>query len=162
MSTPLLRGRHKRRSKFDYWSLTLLVFQPYSLYRAFAFVVFRILSVTGSLTRALSESLAHAQQLFNAASTPGKILLRRGLVCTLVLFITNVMKGTKVLTLGAVVVINLNTHAFKYTYIPYSDKFSRHTIFADRVVGSVSRKIFSLTKEILLATALRGTQFSGA
>ena len=31
--------------------------------QAFAFVVFRILSVTCSLTRALSQSLAHAQQL---------------------------------------------------------------------------------------------------
>ena len=26
--------------------------------------------------------------------------------------------------------------------IPYSGKFSRHTIFADRVVGSVSRQNF--------------------
>ena len=42
-------------------------------YRAFAFVVFRTLSVTCSLTRALSQSLAHAQQLFSA-STPGQIL----------------------------------------------------------------------------------------
>ena len=39
----------------------LLVFQPYSLYKAFAFVVFGILSVTCLL--ALSQSLAHAQQL---------------------------------------------------------------------------------------------------
>ena len=34
-----------------------------SAVQAFAFVVFRILSVTCSLTRALSQSLAHAQQL---------------------------------------------------------------------------------------------------
>ena len=33
----------------------------------FAFVVFRILSVTCSLTRALSQSHAHAQQLFSAS-----------------------------------------------------------------------------------------------
>ena len=64
--------------------LNELVFQPYSLYRAFAVVVFRILSVTCSLTRALSHSLTHAQQLFSA-STPGQILAPR--VCTLVLFI---------------------------------------------------------------------------
>ena len=38
--------------------------------------------------------------------------------------------------------------------ISYCGKFSRHTIFADRVVRSVLRKIFSLTKEILLATPL--------
>ena len=57
-----------------------LVFQPY----AFAFVVFRILSVICSLTHALSQSLAHAQQFFSA-STPGQILAPR--VCTLVLFI---------------------------------------------------------------------------
>ena len=44
-----------------------------------AFVVFRILSFTCSLTRALSQSLAHPQQLFSA-STPG--LAPR--VCTLV------------------------------------------------------------------------------
>ena len=43
-----------------------LVFQPY----AFAFVVFRILSVTCSLAH---ESLAHAQQYFSA-STPGLVL----------------------------------------------------------------------------------------
>ena len=61
-----------------------LVFQPY----AFAFVVFRILSVTCSLTHALSQSLAHAQQFFSA-STPGQILAPR--VCTLVLFITAVL-----------------------------------------------------------------------
>ena len=42
------------------------VIQPYSLYRALAFVVFRILSVTCSLTRALFQSLAHAQQLVHA------------------------------------------------------------------------------------------------
>ena len=35
--------------------------------------------------------------------------------------------------------------------LPYSAKFSSHTIFADRVVGSISWKKFSLTKEILLA-----------
>ena len=46
---------------------------------AFAFVVFRIPSVTCSLTRALSQSLAHAQQLFSA-STPSQILAPR--VCT--------------------------------------------------------------------------------
>ena len=62
-----------------------LVFQPY----AFAFVVFRILSVTCSLTHALSQSLAHAQQFFSA-STPGQILAPR--VCTLVLFILSVMR----------------------------------------------------------------------
>ena len=55
-----------------------------SVQLAFAFVVFRILSVTCSLTHALSQSLAHAQQLFSA-STPGQILAPR--VCTLVLFI---------------------------------------------------------------------------
>ena len=49
-----------------------------------AFVVFRILSVTCSLTHALSQSLAHAQQFFSA-STPGQILAPR--VCTSVLFI---------------------------------------------------------------------------
>ena len=38
--------------------------------------------------------------------------------------------------------------------IPYSAEFSRHTIFADRVVGSVSRKKISRTKEILLGTPL--------
>ena len=54
------------------------------MYRAFAFVVFRILSVTCSLTRALSQSIAHVQQLFSV-STPGQILAPR--VCTLVLFI---------------------------------------------------------------------------
>ena len=43
---------------------------------AFAFVVFRILSVTCSLTRALSQSHAHAQQLFSA-STPGQVLAPR-------------------------------------------------------------------------------------
>ena len=47
-------------------------------------------------------------------------------------------------------------------YTLCSAKFSRHTIFADHVVGSVSRKKFSLTKEILLATPLRGAQFNGA
>ena len=43
------------------------------LVQALAFVVFRILSVTRSLTRALSQSLTHAyaQQLFSA-STPAK------------------------------------------------------------------------------------------
>ena len=54
-----------------------------------AFVVFRILSVTCSLTHALSQSLTHAQQLFSA-STPGQILAPR--VCTLVLFILSVMR----------------------------------------------------------------------
>ena len=47
-----------------------------------AFVVFRILSVTCSLTHAISQSLAHAQQFFSA-STPGQILAPR--VCTLIL-----------------------------------------------------------------------------
>ena len=42
-----------------------------SVQLAFAFVVFRILSVTCSLTHALSQSLAHAQQFFSA-STPGR------------------------------------------------------------------------------------------
>ena len=56
----------------------LLVFQPYSLYRAFVFVVFRILSVTCSLMRALSQSLTHAQQLFSV-STPGQIISAEGL-----------------------------------------------------------------------------------
>ena len=46
--------------------------------------------------------------------------------------------------------------------VPYSAKFLRHTIFVDCVVGSVSRKFFSLTKEILLAMPLRGAQFNGA
>ena len=55
--------------------------------QGFAFVVFRILSVTCSLTRGLSQSLTHAQQLFSA-STPGQILAPR--VCTLVLFIVTV------------------------------------------------------------------------
>ena len=59
-----------------------------SVQLAFAFVVFRILSVTCSLTHALSQSLAHAQQFFSA-STPGQILAPR--VCTLVLFILSVM-----------------------------------------------------------------------
>ena len=45
------------------------------LYRAFAFVVFRILSVTCSLMHALSQSLVHVQQLFST-STPGQILAR--------------------------------------------------------------------------------------
>ena len=58
-----------------------------SVQLAFAFVVFRILSVTCSLTHALSQSLAHAQQFFSA-STPGQILAPR--VCTLVLFIFSV------------------------------------------------------------------------
>ena len=39
----------------------------------------------------------------------------------------------------------------KYNVL-YSAKFSRRTIFADRVVGSVSQEKFSPTKEILLAT----------
>ena len=56
---------------------------------AFAFVVFRILSVTCSLTRALSQSLAHAQQLFSA-STPGQVLAPR--VCTLVLVLRSVVE----------------------------------------------------------------------
>ena len=51
------------------------------LVQGFCFVVFRILSVTGSLTRALSraQSLAHAQQLFSASMrTPPR-------VCTLII-----------------------------------------------------------------------------
>ena len=39
-----------------------------SAVQGFAFVVFRILSVTCSLTRALSQSLAHAQQLPNISA----------------------------------------------------------------------------------------------
>ena len=54
-----------------------------SVQLAFAFVVFRILSVTCSLTHALSQSLAHAQQFFTAAAPR---------VCTLVLFILSVMR----------------------------------------------------------------------
>ena len=74
---------HSKAASYMY----ILVFQPYSLYRAFAFVVFRILSVTGSLTRALSQSRAHVQQLFSA-STPSQVLAPR--FCTLVLFIIHV------------------------------------------------------------------------
>ena len=48
------------------WHGKAATFSRNSLYRAFAFVVFRILSVTGSLTHALSQSLAHAQQCVHA------------------------------------------------------------------------------------------------
>ena len=51
-----------------------------------------LLSVTCSLTRALSQSLTHAQQLFSA-STPGQILVPR--VCTLMLFIYKVFRITR-------------------------------------------------------------------
>ena len=51
---------------------------------------FRILSITCSLTHALSKSHPHAQQLFSA-STPGQIIIAPR-VCTLVLFILSVMR----------------------------------------------------------------------
>ena len=38
------------------------------------------------------------------------------------------------------------------TVLPYSAKFSRRTIFADRVILSVSWKQYSRIKDILLAT----------
>ena len=69
------------------YKLPGIVAASFQLYRAFAFVVFRILPVTCWLTRALSQSLAHAQQHFSA-STPGQVLALR--VCTLVLFIITV------------------------------------------------------------------------
>ena len=54
------------------------------LVQGFCFCSLPYTSVTCSLTHALSQSLAHAQQFFSA-STPGQILAPR--VCTLVLFI---------------------------------------------------------------------------
>ena len=86
------------------------VFQLYSLYRAFAFVVFCILSVTCSLTCALSQSLVHAQQLFSV-STPGQILAPR--VCTLVLFISN-------LAYRAITHPTRNTNSFSMTWTVFS------------------------------------------
>ena len=69
---------------------------------AFAFVVFRIPSVTCSLTRALSQSLAHAQQLFSA-STSGQTLAPR--VCTLVLFIGMVIMSMAAFA-GCIVILS--------------------------------------------------------
>ena len=92
---PMERQKFRRQGLFSFFqSLTAgyklpgivrkraTSFSAVQLVQGFCFVVFRILSVTGSLTRAFSQaqSLAHAQQLFSASMRmPGQILGAEGL-----------------------------------------------------------------------------------
>ena len=65
------RQKFRRQGPFWFFQSLTAGYKLPGMYRAFAFVVFRILSVTCSLMRALSQSFVHTQQLFSV-STPGR------------------------------------------------------------------------------------------